>query len=119
MLTQKVLIRTSDPSLVGSGETIEKRLARSDHETARNLRQLFLCEPFTTTREFSGIANRVGQVTAISDDHSAQELRELARWYRNFAERAGSPAIWEARLHTAEDLDAEAERIEHARSLGR
>ena len=39
-------------------------------------------------------------------------LRELAGWYRNFAERAGSPAIWEARLHMAEDLEAEAEQIE-------
>jgi len=32
-------------------------------------------------------------------------------WYREFAERAGNPAIWEARLRTAEDLEAEAERI--------
>jgi len=119
MPTQQVLIRKSDSSLAGSSETIEKRVARSDHETARNLQQLFPREPSTTTREFSGIAHRVGQVTAISDNHSTQELRELARWYRNFAERAGNPAIWEARLHTAEDLDAEAERIEHARSLGR
>ena len=39
-------------------------------------------------------------------------LRELANWYRSFAERAGSPAIWESRLHMAEDLEAEAERIE-------
>jgi len=25
------------------------------------------------------------------------KLRELAAWYREFAERAGNPAIWEAR----------------------
>jgi hypothetical protein len=43
---------------------------------------------------------------------NSSRLRELAAWYRGFAERAGSPAIWEARLHTAEDLDAEADRIE-------
>ncbi len=43
-------------------------------------------------------------------------LRELAAWYRAFAERAGNPAIWEARLRTADDLDAEADRIE--RCLG-
>ncbi len=42
----------------------------------------------------------------------ARTLRELAVWYRGFAERAGNPAIWEARLQTAEDLDAEADRIE-------
>jgi len=43
---------------------------------------------------------------------AARKLRELAGWYRGFAERAGNPAIWDARLRTAEDLDAEASRIE-------
>jgi hypothetical protein len=43
---------------------------------------------------------------------AARKLRELADWYRGFAERAGNPAIWDARLRTAEDLDAEASRIE-------
>jgi hypothetical protein len=40
------------------------------------------------------------------------KLRELAAWYRDFAERAGSPWVWEARLRTADDLEAEARRIE-------
>ncbi len=40
-----------------------------------------------------------------------ERLRELASWYREFAERAGNPAIWEGRLLMAEDLDHEAERI--------
>ena len=40
------------------------------------------------------------------------KLRELASWYRVFAERTGNPAIWEGRLRMAEDLDSEAERIE-------
>jgi hypothetical protein len=40
------------------------------------------------------------------------KLHELASWYREFAERAGNPAIWESRVRTADDLDAEAERIE-------
>jgi hypothetical protein len=35
-------------------------------------------------------------------------LRELAVWYRSFAERAGDLALWEARLRMAEDLDSEA-----------
>jgi hypothetical protein len=39
-----------------------------------------------------------------------QTLRDLASWYRGFAERTDNPAIWEARLHMAEDLEAEAER---------
>lgn len=40
-----------------------------------------------------------------------RKLRELARWYREFAERAGIPAIWHARLMTAEDLEREADRL--------
>lgn len=43
---------------------------------------------------------------------SSVELRKLASWYRQLAERTGNPTIWEARLRTAEDLDAEADRIE-------
>ncbi|HEX3864550.1 MAG TPA: hypothetical protein VHY35_22935 [Stellaceae bacterium] len=41
-----------------------------------------------------------------------QKLRELASWYREFAERTGNPAIWEARLRMAEDLEQEALRLE-------
>ncbi len=43
-------------------------------------------------------------------------LRELACWYREFAERAGNPVIWDARLRTAEDLEAEAARLERTLS---
>jgi hypothetical protein len=39
-------------------------------------------------------------------------LRELAAWYRSCAEWTGNPTIWEARLQTAEALEAEVERIE-------
>lgn len=39
-------------------------------------------------------------------------LRELACWYREFAERSANPTIWDARLRTAEDLEAEAARLE-------
>ena len=42
----------------------------------------------------------------------AQRLRELADWYREFAERTSNTAIWDARLRTAEDLEAEAVRID-------
>ena len=41
-----------------------------------------------------------------------RKLRELAGWYREFAERAGNPVIWHARLMTAEDLEQEADRLE-------
>ena len=43
---------------------------------------------------------------------NSDELRTLAAWYREFAGRAGNPAIWEARLRTAEQLEAEADRAE-------
>lgn len=43
-----------------------------------------------------------------------EELRKLASWYRAYAERTGNPTIWEARLQTAEDLEAEARRLERA-----
>jgi hypothetical protein len=43
------------------------------------------------------------------------ELRRLAHWYRDFAERTENPAIWEARLRMAGDLEAEADRIEARR----
>jgi hypothetical protein len=41
-----------------------------------------------------------------------ERLRELADWYRGLAERAANPTIWDARLRTAEDLEAEAMRLE-------
>jgi hypothetical protein len=40
------------------------------------------------------------------------KLRELASWYREMAERVANPMIWEARLRTADDLDAEADLLE-------
>jgi hypothetical protein len=42
----------------------------------------------------------------------AEKLLELAAWYREFAERAGNPAIWESRLRMAEDLEREGDRLE-------
>ena len=56
------------------------------------------------------------EFTVYTPDNTpkAQNLRRLAMWYRAFAERAGNPAIWEARLRTAEDLDAEAHRLEQS-----
>jgi hypothetical protein len=44
-----------------------------------------------------------------------RKLRQLASWYREFAERTGNPTIWDGRLRTAEDLEAEAARIEEKR----
>ena len=41
-----------------------------------------------------------------------RNLRKLAAWYREYAERAGNPSIWEARLRTAADLEREADTLE-------
>ena len=56
--------------------------------------------------------------TNLGEDPSTRvrRLRELAAWYRALAERAGDPAIWDARLRTAEDLDLEANLIEQRTS---
>ena len=50
--------------------------------------------------------------TDAESSAKARTLRELAAWYRTLALRAGNPVIWECRLLTAADLDAEASRIE-------
>jgi hypothetical protein len=47
------------------------------------------------------------------EQESTQKLRELAAWYREYAERAGNSAIWDARLRTAEKLEEEANSLEH------
>ena len=47
---------------------------------------------------------------------SDKELRELASWYRQFAERTGNPTIWAMRLRMAEKLESEAKRIGATRS---
>jgi hypothetical protein len=46
-----------------------------------------------------------------------QKLRELASWYREYAERAGSNSIWESRLQMAKDLEQEADDLEQEHSL--
>ena len=46
----------------------------------------------------------------------AQKLRELAAWYREFAEKTANPSIWEARLRMAEDLEREAALMERSRA---
>ncbi len=41
-----------------------------------------------------------------------QKLRELAAWYRDYAERANTPWVCEGRLQTAEDLERVARILE-------
>ena len=40
--------------------------------------------------------------------HEIIRLRNLAAWYREFADKAGTPWVWEARLRHGEELDREA-----------
>jgi hypothetical protein len=49
---------------------------------------------------------------ALEPQERLRRLRELAHWYRQFADRTENPAIWEARLRTAEKLEQEANRFE-------
>ena len=49
--------------------------------------------------------------TIPGNGREAERLRELALWYRVFAERAGNPSISEARLRMAKQLETEADRM--------
>jgi hypothetical protein len=70
------------------------------------------------SRRLGRVSLAVADICARSIEPSvkARMLRELAVWYRAFAARTANPVIWEARLLTAEDLDAEASRIEQQRA---
>jgi len=62
-------------------------------------------------------SDAAGEIKQYLDDAAAglayQPPTSADAWYRVFAEKAGSPAIWEARLPLAEDLEAEAARLEN------
>jgi hypothetical protein len=45
-----------------------------------------------------------GQVIGPAEIRKLRTMR-LAAWYRQTAEKAGNPSIWERRLHAAEDLE--------------
>ena len=53
---------------------------------------------------------KIDSAGAPMDD--PEKLRELAAWYREFAEQTGNPTIREARLRMAEDLEHEAARLD-------
>jgi hypothetical protein len=53
------------------------------------------------------VSRRAGAEGEKTTDE-ARKLRDLAAWYREFAERAGDPWIWDARLRTADKLEKEA-----------
>lgn len=55
------------------------------------------------------LAFKKGDPDAAASPH---DLRALAVWYREFAERTQNPVIWEARLRTAEELEMNAQALE-------
>ena len=59
---------------------------------------------------YAALHNETDRGNAMQAD--SVKLRELASWYREQAERTENPVIWDARLRTAEELEAEAHRIE-------
>ena len=48
----------------------------------------------------------------------ATKLRNLAKWYRDLAEKAGEPWIWEARLRRAKELEREADLLTEGTDQG-
>ena len=68
--------------------------------------------PGGTPADPARLLAQVGRVRGRGPMENPQKLRELAAWYREFAEKTANPSIWEARLRMAEDLEEEAERIE-------
>jgi hypothetical protein len=52
---------------------------------------------------------------AIFAPEDPRKLRELAAWYRDYAERANAPWVCEGRLQTAEDLEQQAAVLEESR----
>jgi hypothetical protein len=51
------------------------------------------------------VAGNVRELQAVA------KLRNLAGWYREFAEKAAAPWIWEARVLHAQDLEREADLL--------
>ena len=47
-----------------------------------------------------------------------EKLRDLAAWYREFAELAENSMIWQSRFRMAEDLDREADQLIALRRRG-
>ena len=93
---------------IAGGECGDPAVARLNIEFYRSLLAGDIADG-----ERGAIAGLLTEAEQALDGQHA--MRELARWCRAFAERAASPALWEARLRTADDLDAEADRIERHR----
>ena len=88
---------------------------RQDHGVVDHLRREWPNDPngHRVHVELTSLAeSHVVQRGGGTVSHQPERLRELASWYREYAERTSNPAIWDARIRTAEDLEAEATRLE-------
>ena len=66
----------------------------------------------TSSRPDRAAASEPAPAEALPGERrEAARLRELALWYRVFAERAGNPTVGESRLRMAEELERESERV--------
>jgi hypothetical protein len=81
----------------------------TEPKNAPDLKSIRLSPPRDVVRAFRAEDSRMHTDLA---ETNPSKLRELASWYRDFAERAGNPIIWEARLRTAKELEAEADVVE-------
>jgi hypothetical protein len=95
--------------------TASKENSRPDIATKKGTARV----PSTASKRETGPASAIPASTLPESLATAEigtqypsKLREPASWYREFADRAGNPAIWDARLRMAQDLDAEVERSE-------
>ena len=64
-------------------------------------------------------ADAIDRASTEARHEKRRRFRELAHWYREFAERAGNPVIWEARLRTAKELEREADTLKEGAAQGR
>jgi hypothetical protein len=54
----------------------------------------------------------------MSMKSAPEKLRDLATWYREFAELAENTIIWQSRFRIAEDLEHQADQLIALRSRG-
>jgi hypothetical protein len=119
----KIIRALSDPEIKKELAAYSFYLAQRAEALSRMNKASAIIE-MSTLRHRSAVrakADQGGQESVLNLRRQSEDaldtpstLRELAAWYRMFAEKAGNPAIWEARLNTAEDLEAEADWVERS-----
>src|SRR6266581_8047367 len=91
------------------GQALSAKSASCDERRAASIRAVDPRQFVKTSRAY---ATDRCQRRRPFDMEDPDKLRQLASWYREFAERTENLKISVCRLRTAEDLDEEADRIE-------